>query len=219
MASNEPGNDRTLSKDADLAVESSTSQSEKCCPGTHRKKDPWYNQPLPVGVFILLATFLVQQWGWRSQQNFIAEQANQSAAIAQAQGTIEQVTISVGKLLSASAIIVGAHEAKVKKSQLNETIDKYQTLQAEWDQSADLLNRRMSNHFGNAAIEAAWSSILDKLGELDSQVKDLDEFSTDDSSNAHSSQIQLCRQTITDIEGRLAKMTALMTDDVKSSPS
>src|SRR6266446_7477317 len=104
MASTEPGDDRALSKDADLSVESSTTQSEKCCAVTQRKKEPWYNQPLPVGLLILLGTFLVQQWGWRDQQKFIAEQSNKSAAIAQAQGTIEQVTNSVGKLLSASAI-------------------------------------------------------------------------------------------------------------------
>lgn len=216
MDANAPGENLGLSEKADATVKSSIYKSEECCTRTKPKREPWYNQPLPVGLLILLVTFLLQEWGWKTQQKFITEQTNKSAAIAQTQGTIEEVTNSVGRLLSASAIIVGAHEAKLKKPEVNEGVDRYNALQAEWDQNVSVLKLKIRDYFKRADVELAWSSLLDRLGDLDSEIMDLHSFSTGDPSESHSDQIRVCRATLTELEERLANMTALMTDHLKS---
>lgn len=175
------------------------------------------NQPLAVGFLILVSTSLFQQWGWRSQQNWIAKQSRASAAVQQKQTTIDQVTVAVGKLLTSYASIIGAHREKVKTKQLNETIDQYHALQREWDQGEDMLKLRMHTCFPGTKIESDWSSLLDRLGELDSEIHKLHDFDTTDLSEAHLKQITVCGQTITDVEQRLASMTSAMTDYVNAS--
>ncbi|HXU37582.1 MAG TPA: hypothetical protein VN937_14570 [Blastocatellia bacterium] len=186
-------------------------------PEKPKKKTPWYNQPLWVGIFILIGTFAIQQWGWKDQQKFIAQQSKVTATVARAEATTEQVTQAVGKALTASASIVGAHEARVNKSQLNEAIDSYHQLLREWDQSEDLLKLRIRTSFPVPPIESAWTSLLDQLGELDSEVTRLDKFNTTDTSDAHLQQIDHCRKIIKDIEQQLTVVTHLMTEHINAT--
>jgi hypothetical protein len=181
-------------------------------PALPRKILDFLNQPLVAGILILIGTSLLQQWGWRSQQRYINEQLRANAVREKKQNTVDEVTVGVGKLLTSYASIVGAHEEKVKTPQLDQTIDKYHELQREWDQEEDLLKLRIQTYFSVPQIQTAWSLLLDRLGELDSQIHQLHEFNTMDTSEAHQKQITLCRNTITDIEKQLAAMTGIMTN-------
>lgn len=174
------------------------------------------NQPLVAGILILIGTSLLQQLGWRSQQKYINGQLRANAVREQKQNIIDQVTIAVGKLLTSYASIVGAHEEKVKTPQMNVTIDQYHVLQREWDQAEDLLKLRIQTYFSLPQIQSNWSSLLDRLGELDSQIHQLHEFNTMDPSDAHQKQITLCRDTITDLEKQLAAMTGVMTSHLNN---
>ncbi len=175
------------------------------------------NQPLVVGLLILVSTSLVQHCGFRAQQRILAKQLRASAVMVQAETTIDQLAGAVGKVLTASATIVGAHEAKVKTAQLNEIVDRYDALLREWDVGEDLLKLRIRTKFSVPRIASDWSSLLDRLGQLDSEVTQLHGFSTTDPSEAHQRQIAQCRQTITDVENRLAAMTDLMTNQLNNS--
>lgn len=179
----------------------------------HFVKKLWnfIKQPLGTGVLILIGSALLQQWGWKWQQRYLGEQFRAAATQEQKHKTIDQVTESVGKLLTAYAMIVGAHEENVSTTQLNATIDKYHELQREWDQSEDLLKLRMTTLFPIPQIQSDWKTLLEKLGLLDSHIHDLEDFSTTDASAGHQQQIALSRSAISEIEKLLSEMNSRMT--------
>jgi len=168
----------------------------------------YVNQPLSAGVLIVLASTFIQHRYWVAQQRFLMDREDVTVMIE----TEEQVTGAVGKVLSASAIVVGAHERRFQTEQLNQVIDKYAELQLEWDKGEDLIKRRLRAHFFAPNVDHEWSLVLDTLGELDAAIDRLDSFGTADSSEPHRDQIARCRELITKTETALARLTRLMTD-------
>lgn len=193
-----------------------------------KKIGDFLKQPLGTGVLIVIATGSLQQWNWRaqqkelnelwkSQQEQLNEQLRTNTLREKKEKTIEEITVSVGKLLTASATIVGAHEGELKTEQLNRTLDEYHELQREWDKAEDVLKLHMRTYFSTPQIQADWSAILDKLGELDSQIRDLHDFNTDDGSKPHQDQKDLCRKIIQEIQDRLAALNGVMTGTLRDS--
>jgi hypothetical protein len=178
----------------------------------------WYNQPLPVGIAVLIGTFLFQYFGWKYQQQFIAEQSRAAAATALAQSTMDEVTKAVSSELTAAASYVAAHATRMKKPQLDDTIDQYNKLQEDWDLGEDLLKARMRRWFSSQPIETRWKAILDQLGALDAAVNGLIDFRTDDAGPAHQQQIQRCKTIIAEIEKALGELNRLMTDQLTVAP-
>ena len=174
----------------------------------------WYNQPLPVGILVLIGTVTFQHFGWKYQQQFIAEQSRTAAASALAQTTVDDVTKAVGSQLTAAASYVAAHETKMKKPQLDETIDQYNRLQTDWDLGEDLLKSRVRRWFSAEHTTAAWTGVLDRLGDLDKAVSELIPFNTDDASPSHKQQIERCKAMIKEIEQQLLELNRLMTDQL-----
>jgi hypothetical protein len=150
----------------------------------------WINQPFTVGVLVVLATFFTQQWGWKQQQRFLAEQADAGLAIKERKDAIKETTLAVDRVLTASAMILGAHREGVDVAQMNETIDKYHDLQREWDLQEDLLKHTLRNSFPYQDVGTSWSRLLDGLGELDLQVGALHRFPPSESSQEHTKQIE-----------------------------
>jgi hypothetical protein len=182
--------------------------------GSPKAKRACYNEPLPVGIVVLIGTCLFQYFGWKYQQQYIAEQSRTAAATALSQATIDDVTKAVGSQLTAAASYVAAHRTRMNKPQLDETIDDYNRLQREWDLGVALLKSRVRRWFSNINIETPWNGILERLGALDEEVNKLVKFKTDDSAMAHQQQIESCTAIIEDTEQRLADLNHLMTDQL-----
>ena len=185
--------------------------------GSPKAKRAWYNEPLPVGIVVLIGTCLFQYFGWKYQQQYIAEQSRTAAATALSQATIDDVTKAVGSQLTAAASYVAAHRTRMNQPQLDETIDDYNRLQRDWDLGVVLLKSRVHRWFSNPNIETPWNGILERLGALDEEVNKLVKFKTDDSATAHQQQIESCTAIIEDTEQRLSDLNHLMTDQLTAA--
>lgn len=170
------------------------------------------NQPLLVGFIILIGTYSLQQYNWKDQQRFISKELKQREAVAEASSTEEQVAAAVGKRLNACAIVINAHEQGFKPEQVGPTISEYNILQQEWDKNEDTLKVRVDKSFtGNAKIISAWTYLLGRLEDLDTQVIKLSKFTSSDPSKAHEDEIATCKKQRDKIENDFKALLELMT--------
>lgn len=186
-------------------------------PPPNSKASTWYNEPLPVGILVLIGTCLFQFFGWRYQQQFIAEQSRAATAAALAQATIDDATKAVGSDLTAAAGYVAAHKTEMTDIQLRATIDDYNRLKRDWELGEDLLKARMRRWFPAPHIVASWNGVLERLDDLNAAVNDLIKFNTEDSTTTHRQQIERCEAIIEDTGQRLGELNRLMTDQLTAS--
>jgi len=172
------------------------------------------NQPVVVTVLGGLAVFFIsnyiQNQYWISQQKFLVQQATLSKRLELSNAAVEDLVRAVGRLITASASVVAAHERGFDRRQLNETIDHYNVLQDEWDQSEEVLKLKLRTYFPQAEIDAQWHDLRLKLGALDAEIVTLHGFSTSDASAAHRAQFAACRKSMKEAEDSLARLSTAM---------
>lgn len=174
------------------------------------------DRPFVRGVVVAALVAVLSYVGWNVRQHLLERQAQTKERVARAETTQREAANAVGRLITASAAIVAAHEKGFDKKQLNGTIDEYNQLQDEWDKGVAVLEADLQRDFPAQHIQAKWDQVLDHLGTLDDRVAKLDQFLTTDESVGHKQQITLCRETIADAEAGLTELTALMSTYIAS---
>ncbi len=176
------------------------------------------NQPVMVtvigGLIVFLITSYIQNFYWRSQQKFLRLQQRTEVA----EGVVEELAKKVGELRAASASLVGAHEQRYERKQLNEVIDRYDTAQKDWDESEGVLNLRIEIYFAEDSRTNDASARLSKsLDALDDDVSELLRYTTADPGDAHKQSIKKCRDAIDDVDGALGSLQSQMIKEVRAS--
>ncbi|MFZ0912414.1 MAG: hypothetical protein WBQ76_03885 [Candidatus Korobacteraceae bacterium] len=133
-----------------------------------------------------------------------------------ANATEEDLVRDVGKLLTASAAIVAAHENNFGKEQRSQAIDEFNSLQDEWDRNEDVLKLRVETYFSTAPIQAKWTEVLDELGGLDEEIKSLNGFHVSERSSRHAQRIESCRKAMDKAQESLIELENMMTQFTQS---
>lgn len=173
------------------------------------------NQPFVVtflgGLLVLCIGAYLQHRSWEYQNKALLRQAQISGRISGAQATEEEVVRRVGQLLTAEALIVGAHEGSFDLNQLKETIAKNAGLRDEWDLAEEALKLRVRTSFSDRNVQRLLQELLSQFDPLYEDVEALQAFSTNGPSDGHKKQIAACRSRIGIIESKLEELTNAMT--------
>jgi hypothetical protein len=174
-------------------------------PGPGRR---WLSRESPLNqpFIIVVATALLQIGLWTWQQQRTAARSVGAAAASQANAALEQMVGLVGKRLTASGLVVGAHEQQFELEQLRWAINQYNELSSDWDLSEDLLGYRLRLSFPDEELQRGWQNLRDRLDELDKRVLGLRAFDTTDPSPEHRREVEDCRRQIESLEGDLNKL-------------
>ena len=178
----------------------------------------WLNKPFPVtllgGILVLLISTFVQDRYWITQQEFLADQALAKQRLDASMSTQEEMARTVGRLIAANALLVGAHESQLDKKQYIEVIDQHNLLQREWDLNEETLELHMKVYFQTPEIQKAWLDLKELLGKLDDDLTELQTFTPSKPSNRQDEMIKQCRSTIDETEARLAALAQLMSSHI-----
>src|SRR5713226_6371574 len=80
------------------------------------------DRPFVTKVIATVLVVALSSVGWRVRQQFLERQAQTKERVAKAETTQREVASAIGRLVTASAAIVAAHEKGFGKKQLNDTI-------------------------------------------------------------------------------------------------
>jgi len=192
----------------------------RSAPSTPRTWFELLNQPFAVtfvgGGLIFLISTCIQDRYWVKQQRYTAQQAYISKRIDAATTAEAEIINGAGKLISAYALLVGAHENQIDDETLELERQAFNKEHREWDDSRDLLNLKMNRYFlGNA--QQHWESLNAQLPNLDQHISILFKMDTRDQSTPHHEKMRECRVLVSKAEDEIYAMGLAMDAAVQKS--
>lgn len=179
-----------------------------------RKLGRFLNRPFSVavlsGIFVLVVSTKLQDRYWLAQQQFLAKQATINKRLEATSSTEEDMVRAVGRFLTAKAVIVGAHENRLSKREVDAAVDEHNRLREDWDQTSELLKLKMRSDFPTPAVYQKWLMLDAELTVLDEEVNKLSTFEASDPSAKHITERDRCRALISEAESMLASLTLEM---------